>query len=396
MDSLLSQATNLSLAPSERILQLTPISPNSQERSYSLMGRMITSKQISMSTMKGASRRPWSKAGVIDYKSVGENTFVFTFSSEANREIVWEKRPWVIADHLLALKKVDELANPDNVSFDSIDLWVQMHNFPAKFKSLENVKMVANSYFKFLEVDRAGLQPGTWNRFIRVMVEVDIREPLPECFFIPSELSRDKVDFIYEKVNERCTACQRIGHTGFMCQEDPGSPFVTPDGYLRSPGGTHLGKLRSPVPARIQSTPHNEQSLSPSNGNNCGSQDRVRTAGPSIPTASSRVQKGDEGSYQSAKEHNNCQTIGTNDLFPQGFETPYNSKGVKKAVGFIAPRVLERDMREEVEDRVFLSPMATSGLPFPPGFGPQTTPGLSWETNRPTSGRGTADTPLPF
>ncbi|CAN1181360.1 hypothetical protein LINPERPRIM_LOCUS6205 [Linum perenne] len=156
----------------ERILELSPIHlEDGQGGSFSLIGKMLTTKSITMGNIKGATRRPWSSAGSIDIKFLKDNTFIFTFSSEANRDLIWSKRPWVIADHLLVLKKGDDYNNPDEVPFDSMDPWVQMHNLPARYKSLENIKTVANSYFKYKDVDRAGLQQGTWHRFVRVWAE---------------------------------------------------------------------------------------------------------------------------------------------------------------------------------------------------------------------------------
>ncbi|CAN1152539.1 hypothetical protein LINPERHAP2_LOCUS18803 [Linum perenne] len=373
MDSLLSQATNLSLSSQDRVIQLSPVSLSSEDRSFSLVGKMLTTKVISMSTMKGASRRPWSNAGTIDYKFIGENTFALTFSLEANREVVWSKRPWIIADHLLAVKKCDDLTNPEDVSFDSMDIWVQLHNLPPRYKSIENVRVVANSYFRLLEIDRAGFQPGTWNRFVRIMVEIDLREPLPECFFIPTGQIRSKVDFVFEKVKEKCEACQKIGHSESSCQEDPGSPAEDIHGYLRSPGGTCHGSVRSP--ARIQQEQSDFGSsdgltLSPSRRSRLSLQGERRTDGENPPTASSHTQKRHDEKSPPPQKSGNYFSPTTADLFPEEISAPYNSKGVKKAAKWISPRNIEKDLGGS-DGLLGSSPFTpSSGLMFPPGFGP--------------------------
>ncbi|CAN1150975.1 hypothetical protein LINPERHAP2_LOCUS17899 [Linum perenne] len=357
MDSLLNQTTNLTLSRPERVLELAPFNmEDEQGGSFSLVGKMLTTKAISMSTIKGATRRPWSLAGSIDIKFLKDNTFIFTFSSEEIREFIWSKRSWVIADHLLALKKGDDYNNPDDVPFDTMDLWVQFHNLPAKYKSMENIKTVANNYFKYKEIDRAGLQPGTWHRFVRVWVEIDLREPLPNYFIIPTGAARERVDFVYEKVNELCKACARIGHTEFSCQEDPGSPFdfsgtARRTDYLRSPGDTSGESSRG--------TPSSEFTL----------QDKEKSSGYYPPTASSRTARPtDLRGMDSATPFSASPNF--EDLFPRSKEQVYNSKGRKEAKGFICPRNLGLELENDGLGSGLRVEGAQSRLSFPPGFEP--------------------------
>ncbi|CAN1185033.1 hypothetical protein LINPERHAP2_LOCUS37304 [Linum perenne] len=375
MESLLNQTTNLNLSRPERVLELSPIIPdNNQEGSFSLVGKMLTTKAITMGIIKGATRRPWSLAGSIDTKFLKDNTFIFTFSSEENREQIWAKRPWVIADHLLVLKKEDGYNNPDDVPFDFMELWVQLHNIPAKYKSLENIKTIANSYFKFLDVDTVGVQPGTWHRFVRVWAEVDLREPLPDYFIIPTRAAKERVDFVYEKATDLCKSCSRIGHTEYVCQEDPGSPFdaeglARTTRYLRSPGGTQYGNRSTPT-----SSPNSQRLLVDFSGASTGGEQsakspflgNVGSAGHYPPTASSRI------SRSTARRGTDADiprffTPTTEDLYHSSKEPTYNSKIRKEVASVIVPRKLGFELEgEDGGSGLRVEP----GPFYPPGFSP--------------------------
>ncbi|CAN0892095.1 hypothetical protein LINGRAHAP2_LOCUS17352 [Linum grandiflorum] len=137
--------------------------------------------------MKGATRLPWIEAGEVDIRNEGGNTFVFTFSKEELREAIWSKRPWVIASSFLNLKKWDRDGELRNIPFQTADLWINIHNLPPQYKSIENVKVVGNLYFQYINCDRAGLDQGRWRRYIRAFVEVRIDESLQILGELPTE-----------------------------------------------------------------------------------------------------------------------------------------------------------------------------------------------------------------
>ncbi|CAN1791945.1 hypothetical protein LINPERHAP1_LOCUS19508 [Linum perenne] len=70
-----------------------------------------------------------------------------------------------------------------------------------------------------------------------------------------------------------------------------------------------------------------------------------------------------EGEKDVSEEPNQSFFLSTDALFSEGATTLYNSKGAKKAAVHISPRNLENDLGQG-------SPLGTSGLSTPPGFGP--------------------------
>ncbi|CAN0871903.1 hypothetical protein LINGRAHAP2_LOCUS9970 [Linum grandiflorum] len=105
--------------------------------------------------MKGATRLPWLEAGEVEIRNEGENIFVFTFLRDNHRDLIWNKRPWTIAGSFLNLKQWDGNGEPRNLSFQEADMWIHVHNFPPLYKSIENMEVVGNLYFRYIKCDRS-------------------------------------------------------------------------------------------------------------------------------------------------------------------------------------------------------------------------------------------------
>ncbi|CAN0837334.1 hypothetical protein LINGRAHAP2_LOCUS1779 [Linum grandiflorum] len=156
------------------------------------------------------------EAGEIDIRSEGNNIFIFTFGQERQRELIWDKRPWVIANSFLNLKKWDGLGEPRNIPFHSADMWIRIHNLPPRFKSLENIRLIGDLFFRYLKCDREGLERGRWRRFIRFLAEVRIDEPLQSIGELPTE-AKEIIEFKFEKVTDYCLFYGLMGHNDSRC-----------------------------------------------------------------------------------------------------------------------------------------------------------------------------------
>ncbi|CAN1254397.1 hypothetical protein LINPERPRIM_LOCUS8642 [Linum perenne] len=101
----------------------------------------------------------------------------------------WKKRPWVIANTLLNLKRWDGEGDPKDIPFTTADLWIHIHNLPTRFRSVENIRELSQYFVKFIDCDKAGFEPGRWKRFILLFAE------------------------------NYCLYCGRVGHTESCCEE---------------------------------------------------------------------------------------------------------------------------------------------------------------------------------
>ncbi|CAL1392721.1 unnamed protein product [Linum trigynum] len=166
--------------------------------------------------------RNWREIKQPSVVELGTNTFSISFKSGEEKQKIWESRPWKIADALLVLIdwkgkgkiKIEEL------NFNKTIIWVQIHNFPGELRSEENVATPLNEIFKeIIRGDEMGVAEGKYVSFIRVLVGIDLSEPLAPGFFLQDDAPPDIwVEFKYERLPENfCYSCGRIGHSQLMC-----------------------------------------------------------------------------------------------------------------------------------------------------------------------------------
>ncbi|XP_023907828.1 uncharacterized protein At4g02000-like [Quercus suber] len=85
--------------------------------------------------------------------------------------------PWTFDKYLLAVHKLGEEEQIQNISFDKVSFWVQLHDIPAKRMTKEIGERIGGMLGEVEEVDI----PTTANllgKYIRVRVKVDTTQPL--------------------------------------------------------------------------------------------------------------------------------------------------------------------------------------------------------------------------
>lgn len=68
-------------------------------------------------------------------------------------------------------------------------------------------------------VDLDGEGGGSWKRFIRIQVKIELNRPLIPSIFLPRHnLPHLWISLIYEKLVDVCYRCGIIGHESYTCQ----------------------------------------------------------------------------------------------------------------------------------------------------------------------------------
>ena len=96
----------------------------------------------------------------------------------------YRRRPWSIRGGHLVLKQWNPSLTWQEVTFTTSALWVQVHGLPKLWRSPENLRLIGGKVGSVVEVDLARDGGGTWKRFIRIQIEVELHRPLlPGIFF---------------------------------------------------------------------------------------------------------------------------------------------------------------------------------------------------------------------
>ncbi|CAL1359784.1 unnamed protein product [Linum trigynum] len=193
-----------------------------------LLGKMLTESKVAVAKAKGAgeARYAWGCYGEVNIQPTEtRNLFLFTFSNAEIRDKIWRDRPWSLSNTLTAIERYNGRGKPEDVAIEKMATWVQIHGLHQNQRNEENMVTIGSSYFLgLLDLDRASLEYTGYRRFLRILVEVDIREPVPTGFDFPflDESSGvehcEVIDFKYERLVELCYFCGRIGHNWPTCR----------------------------------------------------------------------------------------------------------------------------------------------------------------------------------
>ncbi|CAL1413728.1 unnamed protein product [Linum trigynum] len=190
-----------------------------------ILGKMLTENKVAVAKAAGAARYAWGSYGEVNIQPTETpNLFIFTFNKTAIRDKVWMDRPWSLSNTLTAIEKYSGRGKPKDVPIVKVAMWVQIHGLHHNQRNERNMEAIGSSYFlELFDLDRASLDYAGYRRFRRILVEVDLREPVPTGFDFPflDETTGidycDEITFKYERLVELCYFCGRIGHNWPTC-----------------------------------------------------------------------------------------------------------------------------------------------------------------------------------
>ncbi|KAG5565320.1 hypothetical protein RHGRI_001274 [Rhododendron griersonianum] len=150
--------------------------------------------------------------------------------------------PWSVMNNLLVLSPLKAGAVVEEMDFSKCPFWVQIHGFPIEKMSRANAEIIGKRFGRLLAIETSPDNILLARSFLRVKVEINIDQPLPKGFWIRRKTSESKdlwISYKYEKLQDFCYACGRIGH------ESRGCGFVTREAGQESGYGPNLRTMRA-------------------------------------------------------------------------------------------------------------------------------------------------------
>ena len=147
---------------------------------FCLVGRFLTDKVINFQAMKNTMAGLWRPGKGIYIRDLSPTLFLFQFFHEVNIRRVFESGPWTFDQHILIVKQLDELKQPQNVPLYHTSFWIQVYNLPVGFLYEKVLQNIGNYIGEFQTSDENNLL-GVWRNYMRIRVSIDVRKPLKRC-----------------------------------------------------------------------------------------------------------------------------------------------------------------------------------------------------------------------
>ncbi|GER48294.1 zinc ion binding [Striga asiatica] len=118
-----------------------------------LLVKVFSSKPINREVFKQQMPMILNLSKGVDIESVGENLFIMEFRSLQDRRRTLTEGPWNLFQNLVLFKEIRGLQNPREVFFDSISIWVQLHNLPIALMNKRAIQSIASKTGDVIEID---------------------------------------------------------------------------------------------------------------------------------------------------------------------------------------------------------------------------------------------------
>jgi hypothetical protein len=204
---------------------------------HTLIGKLISAKDINYNRIIAIIQKAWKHAHGLSIASLGQNTFLFKFTTENDLLQTISSSPWNIEGKHLILKHWIPGIPPLDLDFSTTTFWIQVHNLPIDYMTTENAKLISAHLGTLHKIDLNEKGSISVGKYLRIRVEIEAYAPL-KCGFLmdQSPLSDTWFDFKYERLSDFCFHYGRLGHLKTECHFEPPSEQalkwdIGPKGY---------------------------------------------------------------------------------------------------------------------------------------------------------------------
>ncbi|XP_074329726.1 uncharacterized protein LOC141667192 [Apium graveolens] len=184
---------------------------------WSLVGRLLVDIPVDFNAMQNTLAGLWKPGKGLYVKELGTNLYLFQFNHELDIKRVMEGSPWTFNRALLVFERLKAGVNPTEIELNHIDIWAQVYDLQAGFRSERVIKDIGDYIGSFVQNDANNFS-GVWREFYRVRVRIDINKPLRRKMKLKKK-GGDWfwVNFKYEHAPTFCFICGIIGHSERFC-----------------------------------------------------------------------------------------------------------------------------------------------------------------------------------
>ncbi|KAM0967197.1 hypothetical protein FF1_022884 [Malus domestica] len=188
------------------------------EQGVKLMGEALVNHSLNKWGVRNILRNAWKEFGEIQINWVKKNTFIIIARDEDMASKILDQVPWAIMKQNFSVKRwLCDLAI-EEILMHMVPFWVQMRGVHMYLSSFENAQRLVGKIGEVLEVEDLAHA----REYLSVRVMVDTTNPLLHMCWLARNEDRDSwVEFRYERLQNFCYKCGRIGHDSTECSYQP-------------------------------------------------------------------------------------------------------------------------------------------------------------------------------
>lgn len=187
---------------------------STMEQGVKLAGKVLANKTLNKLGIRNILRSSWKELGEMDIKWVKGNMFIITVHVENTATKILNQVPWAVMKQNFAIKKWPTELALEEVNMEVVPFWIQIRGGPPNLSSEENIRCLAAKIGEVEDIE----DPTRARGFLRVKVAVDTSKPLTTGCWLPRHNNNESwIEFCYERLQDFCYKCGRIGHANLEC-----------------------------------------------------------------------------------------------------------------------------------------------------------------------------------
>ncbi|XP_057775561.1 uncharacterized protein LOC130994533 [Salvia miltiorrhiza] len=187
---------------------------------HALIGRLMLNKgdkPRQTRDLKEELQGLWKPSAPWHLMPMGKGYYTLKFQSQEDKAAAKEKLLWELSVGSIRLRDWVRYFDPYKESSSIAQIWVRIYYLPVELWHPEVISGIGRWLGQPLKIDGISMTEDVGS-YVRMLVEVDLAQPLPETMSIDGGDYSFPVEFCYESIPLFCTRCKITGHSVDKCR----------------------------------------------------------------------------------------------------------------------------------------------------------------------------------